>query len=667
MKKKLLKILMLSSSIFICILPFLNINVVYADNSFTMCTLSENSYLRATPGGTPLTDVDGDSVLITDLNQKLEVVETKLVGGKEYKKLSANYYSNNYEGWIWVGYLKNFKTYTIDDNYANQLRDSGFPESYILPLQKLHALHPNWNFVVSKTNLNWNDVIENEATPADKNLINFYHSLDKVDKSLLSTDGAAYNSGIYYQFQPGWYSPSKQTIAFYMDPRNWLNEKTVFMFEQLSFNENYHTSNVIQMMLNNSFMQGSYYYNDKTWTYADTFVDVGRQKNVSAVHLASRVLQEQGITGSSTINMNGGDGQTYYNHFNILASGSTTEQIISNALTVAKANGWNNPYLSILGGASTISGEYTSVGQDTNYYEKFNTINHKNLYWHQYMQNVRALPSEAIRTYSSYYNKGILENSYTFKIPVYNNMPDKTSLSISNNTDNTLKSLSVSNCNLNPSFNSAATNYTCSVPSTTNQVTVNASKTSTYSSMTGDGVIVLNGDTTKIEVVVVAANGDKKVYTITVNKIESGKESPSDIISYLGYNNSNNIISGVALGTDSANIIANAKNKFSLASIIIKDKNENDKLSGLSATGDKIIIVSNNQTVSFTMFIKGDTNGDGKISISDLAMIKAKLLGNNNLSGVYLEAADINRDGKISIADMAMVKAHLLGTSKITR
>ncbi len=73
------------------------------------------------------------------------------------------------------------------------------------------------------------------------------------------------------------------------------------------------------------------------------------------------------------------------------------------------------------------------------------------------------------------------------------------------------------------------------------------------------------------------------------------------------------------------------------------------------------------QTGTFTMMVKGDTNGDGKISISDLAMIKAKLLGNNNLNGVYLSAADINKDGKISISDLAMVKAHLLGTLKITK
>ena len=127
------------------------------------------------------------------------------------------------------------------------------------------------------------------------------------------------------------------------------------------------------------------------------------------------------------------------------------------------------------------------------------------------------------------------------------------------------------------------------------------------------------------------------------------------------------MISGIELGTDSSNIIANIKNQYSLSSVEIKDKNGNVKSSGQIATGDQIIISSNNQTVIFVVVIKGDINSDGKLSISDLAMIKAKLLGTNNLNGAYYEAADINRDGKISISDLAMVKAHLLGTSKITK
>lgn len=662
MNNKIFRIFIRFSFAFMCILPFFKVRDVYASTTFTTCTVTEGSYLRNTPGGAPLTDVDGSTFLVSE-PRRLEVMETKTISGKEYKKLKTNYYSNNYEGWIWTGYLKDCKTYTTDDNYASQLRSKGFPENYILSLTKLHSIYPNWNFEVSKTNLDWSTAVSQEYSPVYKNLIGT-KNLNAI-KPLLSTDGSAYNAGVYKQFEPDWYAPSKQTIAFYMDPRNWLYDSTIFMFEQLSYNSSLHTTNAVQQILNGTFMAGSYSYNGQTWSYANTFIEAGKQRNISPVQLASRVIQEQGTTGSATINMNGGDGKTYYNHFNINASGSTTSAIVSNALSTAKKNGWTSPYLSIIGGSSTISNGYNSVGQDTIYYQKFNTINTKNLYWNQYMANVRVLPSESYTMYKSYYNSGILNSAFTFKIPVYNNMPDVTTLSTSGNADNTLKSLSVTGCNLNPSFNSAATNYTCNVSSNTNQVTVSATKSSAYSSIKGDGVIILNSNSKEVNVVVTAANGEAKNYKIIINKVTPGKESPSDIISSIGFNNSNNVISGLGLETDMSSIIASVKNKYPLATISTKNKNDSVKTSGAIATGDKITIISNGTTAIFTISIKGDVNGDGKISISDYAKVKSHILGTSKISNEYLKAADATGDGKISISDYAKIKSHILGTSKI--
>lgn len=653
----------LSALLIILIILFMSkISSVYASTTFTTCTLSEGSYIRNEPGGTPLKDVDGNNFLIYS-PKRLEVIDSKYVSGREYKKIRTNYYSNNYEGWIYSRYLKDFKTYTTDDNYGNSLRSAGFPESYILPLQKLHAMYPNWNFIPSKLGggLDFNTVIAQEYSPVYKNLIN------SKDQSLYSTDGAAYNSGKFTEFEPGWYAPSKQTIAFYMDPRNWLMDNTIFMFEQLSYNSSLHTEAAVQKVLDGTFMQGSYDYNGTKISYAKTFVEAGKLRNVSPVQLASRVVQEQGVNGNSlTINMKS-DGKTYYNFFNINAYGSSNEAIVSNALNTAKENGWDNPYSSIIGGSSTISNGYNNVGQDTIYYQKFNTINSKNLYWNQYMANVRVLPTEANSSYSSYVKSGLVNSSFTFKIPVYNNMPDKTTLSITGNDDNTLKSLSVSGCNLNPSFNSAATDYTCNVSSTLKQVTISASKTSAYSVMKGDGVVILNDKTTIANIEVTAANGNVRTYKITIQKVESGKESPADIISYLGYNNSNGILSGIALDTDVTNIISNVRNKFASSNINIKDKNGSVKENGKISTGDKITITSNSSTITYKVAVKGDVNGDGKISISDYAKVKSHILGVARVDNEYLKAADANGDGKVSIADYAKIKSHILGTSKITK
>lgn len=62
---------------------------------------------------------------------------------------------------------------------------------------------------------------------------------------------------------------------------------------------------------------------------------------------------------------------------------------------------------------------------------------------------------------------------------------------------------------------------------------------------------------------------------------------------------------------------------------------------------------------------RGDVNGDGKISLIDLAMVKSHLLGNSKLSGDSFARADVNGDGKLSLLDLAMIKSHLLGNSNL--
>ena len=91
-------------------------------------------------------------------------------------------------------------------------------------------------------------------------------------------------------------------------------------------------------------------------------------------------------------------------------------------------------------------------------------------------------------------------------------MPDSTTLGINGNGDNTLKSLSVSNCSFN--FYSSVVNYSCSVPSNVNKVTVKAEKAGSSSSVTGVGDYNLTGNTTIIKVVVTAENGTSKTYVI---------------------------------------------------------------------------------------------------------------------------------------------------------
>lgn len=68
------------------------------------------------------------------------------------------------------------------------------------------------------------------------------------------------------------------------------------------------------------------------------------------------------------------------------------------------------------------------------------------------------------------------------------------------------------------------------------------------------------------------------------------------------------------------------------------------------------------------LVLKGDTNGDGKISTADSTKVKAVVLGksSSDLDAKQSFAADANGDGKISTADSTKIKASILKKGTIT-
>ena len=155
-------------------------------------------------------------------------------------------------------------------------------------------------------------------------------------------------------------------------------------------------------------------------------MEAAQASNISPYHLASRIVQEQGSnsTASST-----GKGTYrgyigYYNFYNINATGSGNAAVISNALRYAKRKGWTDPETAIKGGAAWIASGYINVGQSTLYLQKYDVDNSDGkLYYHQYMGNISAAVSESTSVKKSYSSLGMLNNSFTFVIPVFENMP----------------------------------------------------------------------------------------------------------------------------------------------------------------------------------------------------------------------------------------------------
>ena len=319
----------------------------------------------------------------------------------------------------------------IKESYAAQSTEgysskiNNYP-GYKELIDNLKAKYPNWQFKILYTGLDWNQVIKNETSAAHGRNLVYY---DKTGAWICSTCGnKAYDTG-------KWRCASEVAVSYYMDPRNWLNEDYIFQFENLKYDSSTQTIDGVNKIINNApWMRGSKITYTKTdgstatinKSYAQVIMEAAQASNISPYHLASRIVQEQGSnsTASSTGKGTYSGYVGYYNFYNINATGSGNAAVISNALRYAKRKGWTDPETAIKGGAAWIASGYINVGQSTLYLQKYDVDNSDGkLYYHQYMGNISAAVSESTSVKKSYSSLGMLNNSFTFVIPVFENMP----------------------------------------------------------------------------------------------------------------------------------------------------------------------------------------------------------------------------------------------------
>ena len=79
----------------------------------------------------------------------------------------------------------------------------------------------------------------------------------------------------------------------------------------------------------------------------------------------------------------------------------------------------------------------------------------------------------------------------------------------------------------------------------------------------------------------------------------------------------------------------------------------------------KFVLRFNQKEYSYTVVVKGDVNGDGKIYATDYVKVKNHIMGKSKLVGAYYMAADINNDSQIYATDYMKIKNHIMGKNKI--
>lgn len=444
-------------------------------------------------------------------------------------------YGNNKEGYVCGNYvITEIEIDYEDENiiaYRDSLKSAGFPDSYLEDLIKMHIEHPNWNFVAYDTNLDWEDAIENESVQG-RSLI--YYSYGEGYRSLESYS-YNYETDEYYRHptEKNWWYASPEAISYYMDPRNYLNSKNIFTFETLSYVSSFQTSAVVDKMLGNSFMP-TIYSKFSTEYYTVAFMDAAEDYQVSPIHLASRILQEQGTDGGTAslgeeFSYDGKKYSNIFNFYNIKATGADPAiQGLVWAMGGVSGTGtsynrpWNTPYKSITGGASFLSNDYISIGQDTLYFQKFDIISSGGYFNHQYMQNITAPLTEGISTHDTYAGvSGLLNETFEFIIPVYDNMPEeKVEAPKNENSNSYLKTIKIDNTEIE-GFKYNKTNYELDVAPGTKSINISATTINSNATVSGIGEITLEKGANEIKIVSTAQNKKTTTYTLIINRQES--------------------------------------------------------------------------------------------------------------------------------------------------
>lgn len=563
-------------------------------------------YFRETPGGTPIKDGNGNSIFLTG-GQPLTILDTS---NSSWTKVSLSYNGVSYTGYVSSGYVVSGTQQapsapSSDSSFESKI--AGFPESYKPYLRSIHEKYPYWEFKPVQTGIDWNTLLANEVSKSGQ-VKNMVYGVSSAPRYNWRSTSVGYNPATdTWSSYDGttWFAASDALVAYYLDPRTYLYENYVFVFESLSYQAGVQNEIGVEAILKGSFMSNSKPAGDNR-TYAQIIMEAGAQSGVSPYHIASRIKMEMGNTIGTACSGTNSSYPGIYNFYNIGAYNTPNGNAAVKGLEWAASSGsygrpWNTVAKSIVGGAQFLGASYISVGQNTLYTQKFNVTNKSCLFSHQYMGNIQAPASECLTSYNAYKNNNLLNSSMVFEIPVYSNMPAQavSKPADSGNPNNWLKSLSVSGYAVTPSYAvNNVTDYSLIVGENIDKISISATPVNQYAKVSGAGTVSLASGTNVINIVVTAQSGATRTYKLTV-------------------------VRGTATST---------------------------------------VTNSNAGTTGTT---KGDLNGDGKISALDIVKLQRIIVGLDANTSATLAVGDLNGDGKINTLDVVKIQRHIVGLEVI--
>lgn len=493
-------------------------------------------------------------------------------------------------GYVRGDFLKIYSSSdTTDKSFEEQIAE--FPDSYKSYLRTLHAVYPNWIFVADKLSTSFEAALAEECIFPRK-LVNM--SADGISWRSMADKVYNWSSGTWNLDAGNWTGASREVIAYYLDPRNFLNSKDIYMFLQQSYDPSTQTEAGVTKLVSGTYLAKTYTDPKDTeygGSYPKVIMAAAKASGVNPYIIAATLIIEQGTNGTS--DLISGTNATYpgyYNFFNYKASGSN---VVLNGLTYAKSQGWDTRSKSIIEGAKKYAQEYINVGQDTYYYKDFNVITLN--YNHQYAQSVYDARSSSARVRSMFIDD--TSAALVFRIPVFTSIPSTVyPMPVENDKRNNYYLSEMSVAGLNPAFSMYTQNYSLSVSGDTT-VYANAVDGASIVSPTS---ISLNSGSNTVGIVVRAETGYTNTYTLKVNAatactLKISTESPTG------------------------------------STVVTGDLNGDGGISATDLAQLKLYLIGR-ITLSSNALTAADTNGDGKITTTDLARVKLHIVGKLSLS-----------------------------------
>ena len=665
MEKKTRTLAGVAAVFFACIVVLSAFVAVYAGNvRYGVVTGTEVGLSVREGAGTTYTRLgliyDGTTVTITG--------EKKASDGVLWYAIDYN----GGTGYVSSQYIRLINAPEDDKEFEAYLKEQGFPESYWDGLKLLHAMYPEWVFRADHNGFDWDYAVDQESKIGNS----LVQSTSK--SSWKSTDPKAYNwdTGVWATYDSGgWVAASREIVAYYMDPRNFLSQNSIFQFLLQSFDAKVQNVAGVERLVDGTFLDATVTDTDgKKIYYPQVIFDAGKKAGVNPYVLAAMIVQEQGTKGESH-SVSGKHPQYpgYFNFYNIGAYATATNTAITNGLIYAKggasgqgtSNGrpWNSRVKAITGGAQFYADGYVSAGQDTLYLKRFNAQG-DNPFTHRYMTSVWGASSEGL-SLARGYSEELRQAPLVFSIPVYDDMPSSPCAQPTGDgsPDNRLSSLKVGSYSLTPAFNNDTSSYSVTVPYSVSSVTITATPKNSKAKVSGAGAVQLKVGSNTVKVTVTAENGSQRTFTLTIAQ-EANQEEFSIDPKYKVSGSKQ--VSGITLGTKVSDFVKNLNIVGGYAQVK-NASGANKQNRAVVATGDTVSIYYDNGTqyAKWTVLIYGDVNGDGIISNSDRIMIRNHVLNLNKLSGIYFDAADVNKDKQVSNTDGVLVRNHNLGLSSI--